>query len=74
MTRQAPATQITAFDHMILSAGGRTDAEFETSMMANASTLQCRLCAAAADALYRIVLRLEARANRTVDRSHRRMA
>lgn len=74
MTRKAPTTQITAFDHMILSAGGRTDAEFEKTMMAEAPTLHCRLCAVAADALYRIVLRLEAGANRTVDRSHRRMA
>lgn len=74
MTRQIPTTQITAFDHMIISAGGRTDAEFEQSMKADAPTLQCRFCAAAADMLYRIVLRLEARANRSHDHSHRRMA
>lgn len=74
MTRPANPNQITPLDHMIISAGGRTEAEIEGQMMTGAPALLCRLCAVAADALYRVVLRLEHRANRTAELSHRRMA
>ncbi|MGI3186711.1 hypothetical protein [Nioella aestuarii] len=74
MTRHANPNQITPLDHMIISAGGRTEAEFEQRMTSGTPTLHCRLCAIAADVLYRIVLRLEHRANRTAELSHRRMA
>jgi len=74
MPRIAKPRQISAFDHMVLSMGGRTEDEFEARMVRERPHWQCAVCAAAADMLYRLVIKLEARANRTAERSHRRIA
>ena len=74
MTRHITKSQITPYDHMVLSAGGRTDAEFERLMSTRHPAIHCRLCALAADTLYHLVLALEARAARSAERSHLRIA
>lgn len=74
MPRIARHSKMSAFDHMLLSAGGRTDAELEAQMLRGGPKWRCVACAAAADLLYRLVPKLEARAGRALDRSHRRLA
>lgn len=74
MPRIVKHSRMSTLDHMLLSAGGRTDAELEAQMIRGHQPLRCTVCAAAADVLYRVVLKLEARAGRAQKRSHRRLA
>jgi hypothetical protein len=71
MTRQTHQTHLTEFDLMVIRAGGRTQAELE-AMALREFRFRCRICAFLADNLYKIVMRLEASANRSVEGSHRR--
>ncbi len=61
---------LSEFDLMVIRAGGRTQAELEVATF-NTVEFRCRMCAFLADNLYQIVMRLEARSNRSADASHR---
>ena len=75
MTRTINETRITELDMMMIRAGGRPQSEFEAMAQAGFGfNLRCRVCAALADALYAIVLRLETAARRSAETSHRRLA
>ncbi|NND22434.1 MAG: hypothetical protein HKO14_10125 [Silicimonas sp.] len=73
MTRQANKTRLTEFDLMMIRSGGRTQAEQEVSFL-RAAKIRYRTCAFLADGLYKIVMRLEASANRSVENTHRRFS
>lgn len=73
MTRNTAPTRLTEIDMMMLRAGGRTEAEFEQMARAGFGLdLPRRACGALADALYAVVLRLEAGARRGAASSHLR--
>lgn len=75
MTRHSAQSKLTEFDLMMIRAGGRTEAEFEAMVKSGFGfDARCRVCAFLADALYRVVVRLEAGANRATEASHRRLA
>ena len=71
MTRKSQQTRLSQFDLMVIRAGGRTQAELETAPFGKLD-LGCKICAFLADNLYKIVIHLEAIANRSVEESHRR--
>ena len=71
MSRPNPHTPLSELDLMIIRAGGQTQAELEASAR-TAFGLWRPNCACLADAFYRIVMRLEAGANRPEGTSHRR--
>lgn len=71
MTGQTNMTRLTEFDLMMIRAGRKTQGELEAIGLRD-TKFRCRMCAILADGLYQIVVRLEARANRSVEGLHRR--
>ena len=75
MPRKKHETSLTEFDLMMISAGGRTEAELEAMVRGGPGfDVRCRICGMLADGLYRLVMRLEAGARRTSEASHHRFA
>ncbi|MEP1933330.1 MAG: hypothetical protein ABJI96_11195 [Paracoccaceae bacterium] len=73
MTRPHTQLGLSEFDLMVIRAGGRPAAEVE-SMAMDSFGFRCKTCAVLADALYRIVLTLEASSNRPDATSHCRLS
>ena len=74
MTRHSAQTKLTEADLMMIRAGGRTQAEFETMAESGFGfAAHWKVCAFLADALYYLVIKLEAGANRATEASHRRL-
>ena len=71
MTRKTSHTHLCEFDLMVIREGGRTQAELEAIALSE-SRLWCKFYAFLADTLYKIVMRLEANADHSVEKSHRR--
>lgn len=75
MTRHIPQSKLSEFDLLVIRAGGRTHAEFETLVLNGfGSAVICKVCAFLADTLYRVVVKLEIGANRAAEASHQRLA
>ncbi|SLN43717.1 hypothetical protein PEL8287_02199 [Roseovarius litorisediminis] len=75
MTRNIAQTKLTELDLMIIRAGGRTQAEFETMVKSGFGfEARCKSCAVLADIAYRLFVKLEAGANRGREASHLRLA
>lgn len=75
MTRHTAQGKLTEIDLMVIRAGGRTEAEFEAMVGGGFGfAAPCKVCAFLADSLYRVVVKLEAGANRAKEASHHRLA
>lgn len=74
MTRHTAQTNLTEFDLMLIRAGGRTQAELQAMVESGFGfDTRCKVCAFLADTLYRVVVKLEAGANRATEASHHRL-
>lgn len=75
MARHTTQNKLTEFDLMVIRAGGRSQAEFEAMVESGFGfACRCTVCAFFADTLYRVVVKLEAGANRATEASHHRLA
>ena len=75
MTQRTSKSRLTDFDLMIIRADGRTEAELEAMVQAGFGfAILSSACAFVADGLYRLVLLLEAGAERSAEASHLRLA
>jgi hypothetical protein len=74
MTRHATQPQLSDFDMMMIRAGCRTQAELEGMALNKFGfDVLCRICALFADALYHLVILLEAGSHRSFEFSHHRL-